>query len=129
TYYHPRIGFTSTEPIVPELLKKTFGGSVFTHAPKNLGHKLVYLWAVGTADAGRIANDLLPYLRLKSRQAEMVIQLCQVIETQHKEQRETQKPPYRITPEQLVKREELWEGVTKLNQPRNRRVHHVGSRA
>jgi len=126
TYYHPRIGFTSTDLTVPILFKETFGGGLSTHRPKNTKHKHVHIWAVGTADAGRVAKALLPHLRMKIRQAELIIDLCKIIEVQHQQQKATQKPPYRITPEQLSIREMMWKDVTKLNNPRNRRVHHVG---
>jgi hypothetical protein len=129
TYYHPRIGFTSTDTVVPDLLKETFGGSLCTHTPKNKNHKKVIIWAVGTSDSGRIATALLPYLRLKLKQAELVIELCHLIDAQHAEQKLSQKPPYRITCEQLSERERLWVEVTKLNQPRNRRVHYADEAA
>lgn len=125
TYYHPRIGYTSTERIVPDLFKATFGGSIHEHQPKNKDYKRVFMWMVGTADVIKVASSLEPYLRQKKAQAQIVQLLCKIIAEQHAEQKLTQKPPYRITPAQLAVREAMWESIAALNQPRNRRVHGV----
>lgn len=125
TYYHPRLGYTSVSDIVPVILCDTFGGNIHKHQPKNAKHRLVYQWHIGTAACGIADGLLTPYLRQKRRQAELVVELCALIAKQHADQRAVQKPPYRITPEQLKLREQIWREVTSLNDPRNRRIHHL----
>lgn len=128
TYYHPRIGYTSTSQIVPKLIQMTFGGAVHQYQPKNPAHRRVYIWSVSTHACGVVAAALIPHLRQKKRQAEHLVALCTLISTQHEIQKQTQKPPYRITAEQLAAREVLWLAVTELNEPRNRRVHGAGKK-
>lgn len=126
-YYFPKMGYTSVSEGVPNLLRSTFGGAVHRYQPtKAAHHKLVHIWYIGTAECREAALLLVPHLRQKRRQAELVAELCAVITAQHAEQMATQKPPYRITPEHLSIRERYWAEVTELNQPTNRRSHFVG---
>jgi hypothetical protein len=128
TYYFPKMGYTSTNGAVPDLLKQTFGGAVHHYRPSNARHKPVQVWYIGTAQCGIAARLLTPFLRQKVEQAVLVAELCEIIARQHIEQTQTQKPPYRITPEHLAVRERYWEEVTLLNEPSNRRVHFLGKR-
>lgn len=129
TYYHPKIGYTSIDETVPLFLRQTFGGAIHRHQPKNAAHRLVHIWSITTAASGAVAEALIPHLRMKRHQAELLAELCALITEQHADQQRTQKPPYRITPEQLAERERLWEEATVLNNPRNRRVHHLGKKS
>jgi hypothetical protein len=71
TYYLPKIGYTSTDEVVPILLSQTFGGSIYQHRPRNPSHRLVYNWSITTAASGGVARLLIPYLRQKRKQAEL----------------------------------------------------------
>lgn len=120
TYYNAKIGFSETSPIVPTLLKETFGGSCFEHQPKNPGHKRWYSWQIQSVKAAASLRLLLPYLRLKKQQAELVLQLAELMTAQRKRSMRIAADPA-ITAE----RHALWEAVTKLNAPKNRRVHFL----
>ena len=59
-----------------DLLAYIFGGTVRLTKPSSPGGKLLYLWKRSGTHAADVATQLLPYLRLKKRQAEIVI-ACQ----------------------------------------------------
>lgn len=125
-YYAARIGFTGTgEPTVQQLLKEAFGGSVYQHTPANKAHKVWHVWLAEGHQAAKALRAILPHLRNKRRQAELALELIELMGNQWDEIRATQKPPYRLTSEMIAKRDALWEAVTHLNSPRNRRVHFV----
>lgn len=120
TYYIAKVGYVSTDKTVPCLLRESFGGSLNEHQPKNTAHKLVYLWQCTNAKAGTVANALLPYLRMKRAQAVIVLEFIRRMDSRrHREMK------LGVTPEIEAERRELWEAVTHLNAPRNRRVHFV----
>lgn len=125
TYYIIKIALNETSPVVPTLLKETFGGQLYTHQPANQSHKRWYIWQVTNQLAISAIRLLMPYLRLKKEQAEIAVKFGAVLEEQWLEIRSTQKPPYRITDEHNAVRHSFWAVVTKLNAPRNRRVHFV----
>jgi len=127
-YYYPKFGLSQTEPIIPALLSETFGGRVYTHQPKNPKHKLWHVWQAGDVRAVSGLRLLLPYLRLKKEQAVLVIRLGEVMKKQWAEIKTSTKPPYRIPEAMNAIRHELWESVTRLNKPRNRRVHFTEPR-
>ena len=123
TYYTARIGFVSTEPMVPTLIRDTLGGSLTSRQPNNPAHKRVHLWGVTNAAAVVVAGILEPYLRLKQPQAAALMAFGRVTADQWSEIRATQKPPYRVTPDMQAVRESFWLDVTHRNAPRNRRVN------
>jgi hypothetical protein len=126
TYYTVKIGFTGTsEPTVQMELKETFGGSVYTHTPKNISHKTWYTWQASGPGARGAIEAILPHLRNKRGQAEYAIKLLKLQARQWAKIKKTQKPPYHVPPDMEAERQALWEAVTRLNQPRNRRVHFV----
>ena len=122
TYYIAKIGFVSTDNIVPTLFHETFGGSFSEHQPKNPNHKRVYLWQCTNVKAGAVIKALLPHLRLKKRQGELVLEFLRKMDARrHREMK------LGISPEIEAERRESWEAVTSLNAPRNRRVHFATS--
>jgi hypothetical protein len=127
TYYVAKVGFVETSPIIPDLLKETFGGSTYQHQPKNPSHKRVYSWQVSSKIAGPTLHALMPFLRLKQCQAELTLALIEMMRRHWCEMRATQVPPFRITQKMESERRALWEQVTRLNDPRNRRVHFATS--
>jgi hypothetical protein len=117
-YYAARIGFTSTENIVPKLFHEAFGGSLYPYTPKNKAHKVVWNWTVTSNVAGDVAQQLLPYLHLKKEQAKILIEFVTLIESQRHRCMKN-----RISPEIEATRCKLWTALVKLNKPRNQRVH------
>ena len=119
TYYVVKIGLSETSPIVPALLQETFPAWHGSHQPKNPKHKRWYVWQSTNRKAREPLVRLLPYLRIKQRQAELALALIDVMERQSVG-RNTRNP---LSKEQIAEREALYDAVTKLNAPRNRRKH------
>lgn len=117
TYYTAKVGLSETNPIIPTLLYETFGGWLGTHQPKNPNHRCWYVWQSTNQLAANVVNALMPFLRLKRRQAELLLEFC--------EQVAATPPGKPISPDQTAIREALFYDVTSLNEPRNRRVHRV----
>lgn len=125
TYYLAKVGFTGTNPLVQNLLRENFGGSFYTHQPKNPEHKMWYVWQAEGKQAKEVLRKIIPYLVIKKQQGEIALELIELKEQHWNEIKNTQKPPYRITPEMEAEQSKYWEAVTKLNEPRNRRVHFL----
>ena len=121
-YYCAMIGFTGTgEPLVQNILKKTFGGGVYRYQPKNPKHKPWHQWQTSGSNKVYLALEkLMPYLITKKEQARIVLRFIDLLRPQWQEIKETQKPPYRVTPEMLEKRAVFWAKVVSLNAPRNK---------
>lgn len=69
-----RIGMTVKEPI--ELFSNEFGGKIGVEKREN-GYKTMYRWSIsGNKKIIPILNILLPYLVVKKRQAELIIDFC-----------------------------------------------------
>ena len=125
-YYEARVGFTGTlGDEVQQLLKETFGGGVYYHQPKNPRYKKWAAWQVTGKNAGAAAEVLIPHLRMKRRQAELIVEFVAVLARQKAEMQASQKPPYRITEAMANEREQYWLNISQLNAPRNRRVYMV----
>lgn len=122
-YYYPKFGLTQITDAVPNLLRDTFGGNVYNHQPKNPKHQLWYIYQSSNSSGCEYLSLLLPYLRIKRRQAELAISLGRMIADQWATIKATQIPPYRITADMNTQRCALWEECTRLNKPKNRRVH------
>lgn len=124
-YYQPVMGFTSTNPKVPELFKTAFrAGFVQIYDPRRANHRIVYIWKSDTAETtGRICRLLAPMLILKRAQARLVADYCDAVKAQRREQLTSAPPPYRLSAESLALRAVYWEAVGELNEPRNRRLN------
>lgn len=53
----------------------------------------------------------------------LVIDFQKLLTKQKRRMKQIQKPPYHLTPEVIQERDELYNKLTALNQPRNRRVN------
>lgn len=67
--YSERIHIRQVTREALDLLAKTFGGNVTTEHPSALRGKMLYKWGVTDLRAIEVLNALLPFLRIKKRQA------------------------------------------------------------
>lgn len=74
-YYTGIVSLSEVHPVVPQLLAETFGGRAkfypYHTRPKN---RSTWQWMVTNRKAAQTAEMLLPYLRLKRRNAEVLIE-------------------------------------------------------
>ena len=60
------------------LFEKEFGGKVRSRKPKNKNWKLCYEWILSKKQAATTLKLLLPYIRIKRRQALLVLRLASI---------------------------------------------------
>lgn len=104
-HHHVALVVTNTNEQVINFLRETFQvGSINTRAAKK-NHKQCWNWIVYGKNAVSIAEQLMPYLIVKRRAAELIIELQQ---TKNK----FVKP---LPPEVLAKREALRQELNAIN--------------
>jgi hypothetical protein len=118
-YYVVKIGLSETSPIIPDLLFATFGGWRGYYEPKNASHKPWHIWQATNRKAEAPLRALLPHLRLKQRQAELALEFSELLALQQRARFKA----LALSADQELERSKLYEAITKLNVPRNRRVH------
>lgn len=96
-------------------MKENFGGSVYTYKPSNPIYKVWSVWRVTDRQARDVLATLMPYLIVKKKQAQLVIDFIDVCQRQREEMKITQKPPYRVTPAMFDVRMDYWQQVGDLN--------------
>lgn len=72
--YSEFVGFGQVSDIVPILLKEAFGGTV-RQRNRNPKWKTFYYWVSVNKGAALCAKTLLPFLKIKNRQAEIICEL------------------------------------------------------
>ena len=104
--YGPRLLVGMTDKIVIDLLLETFGGHVYESKVRS--GRVLYRWhVVNKLDLDRILSHLLPYLRAKRAQAELVLEFVRGYEDQR------HRPA--ITKQELQRRFDLYCRVKPLN--------------
>lgn len=82
--YSELLQLQQVTPQIPELLKTTFGGTICHCASAGPNRKPLIRWGCTEIKAAAARQALLPYLRIKKRQAKLLLEL-----------RETKNPKYR----------------------------------
>lgn len=79
-YFGPTIGIAGTRREPHDLAASFWGGMVRLYSPRDSTHRSQFQWSLcGRAAAGAIA-DVEPYLRVKSEQAFLALQLWEHLE-------------------------------------------------
>jgi hypothetical protein len=73
--FDERLGLKQVTPQVPELLRQTFGGIVQMTKPSVPNGRWLYRFSITNQMAARACEALLPYLRIKHEQAQLVLDL------------------------------------------------------
>lgn len=113
-----RVGLAEVTPEIPRLLSKTLGGSlrVDRRSHRHDGWQDMWVWSVDSRIAAYSAKKLIPFLRLKKRQAKLLLAL----------QREIDKGPMKasvragrqgrqLSLKSIRKREGIWNAMKRLN--------------
>lgn len=67
------LGVGNTNSNLTDWLKDTFGGSVYKTTRKSIQHKDYYTWRIHAVKAAAILREVLPYMLLKTAQANLAI--------------------------------------------------------
>ena len=98
-----------TEKKIPELLKVVIGGTSITERVRGENRQKVYRWScTGKYKVKEILDKIYPYLFLKRKQAELVLELINNWETPYSRRQG-------VSIHELQRREELYRKVRKLN--------------
>jgi len=81
--YHARIQVRMVEEAGIKLLQETLGGSYYREKGHCKNGRLLYCYQASDKLAVMIIKSLLPYLRIKNRQSELVIELGKLKENSH----------------------------------------------
>jgi hypothetical protein len=71
--YEERIGLSQVTSQIPMLLRETFGGYVYTKRPSTPNGKALIVYEIRGSGAATACRALLPYLRVKHAQAELIL--------------------------------------------------------
>jgi len=74
-YYKEIISVGQVQPDAVDLLHRTFGGSRYLRKSPSAKWRPLHRWEISNKGAATTLVALLPYLRLKRRQAELVLKL------------------------------------------------------
>lgn len=112
--YSEKVGLKQVTPQVVDLLSEHFAGYRRIEKPSAQNGKPLHAWSVTDKQAIKCIAAVLPYLKIKRQQAELLLQLRESKEiTKH----------YRmvgsnVSPEESAKRESLFNQIKQLNDSR-----------
>ncbi len=73
SHYRPVIKIANTNKEIIDWFKESFGGTFETRVPKNKKHKVSYVWVYSGKKLEPFIRKILPYLRQKKPQAEIIL--------------------------------------------------------
>ena len=92
-----------------------FGGSIKERYPKNITHRKTYDWCARNIEALKVLQILLPYLKIKNKQALVGIELAKDVSQSLRFKHKGHKGFNQTTPETLKYRNSLYLKLKKLN--------------
>jgi hypothetical protein len=116
-YYAATISLSESSPDVPDLLQATFPARRLHYDAKNRKQTAWHMWEAVNHTAREPVVRLLPYLRIKRRQAELALTLIDLIE---REKAGSARP---LTTEQEQARAVLYDEALILNESRPNRTY------
>ena len=75
TRYYPEINVANTNEWIIHQFKFAFGGSLYLRKKKTNKSQAIWVWQTTSKKATMCLEVLLPYLKLKKRQAELAIEM------------------------------------------------------
>lgn len=107
--YQERVTIAQIDPSALIEIKKAFGGSFRKRKPQSVRCAPCWDWSLGSEEAVRFCKSILPYLRVKHKQAEMLIEYRTTIRARGHEVTD---------PFSLVDRTGLYDAIKYLNNPK-----------
>jgi hypothetical protein len=117
SYYIATISLSDSSPVVPDILQATFPARRLQYEAKNRRQPAWHMWEAVNQIAREPVVRLLPYLRVRRRQAELALTLINLIE---REKAGSARP---LTAEQERVRALLYEEALTLNESRPNRTY------
>src|SRR5262245_58234955 len=116
-YYSAVISLSDSDPALPDLLQATFPASRLQYEAKNRSHHNWHMWEAVGQKAQEPLVRLLPYLRIRRRQAELALSLITLMQS---DKAGFARP---LSEEQERARRLLYEQVRSLNASRPQRMY------
>ena len=125
--FSERVGIKQVTPQAVEFLAQHFGGSVRIEKASAQNGKPLYSWQITNKMAARLVETLMPYLRIKRRQAEILLQLRESKDGKHRVGTgviltvrsrwggDMQTPQRIVDPAEIERREQMVDEVKSLN--------------
>ena len=73
-YYKASFKVSNTNKEIIEWLKSSFGGYIYTRTPKNPNDNISYTWSLDAKNTESVLKSIQPYLKIKKRQCELVLE-------------------------------------------------------
>jgi hypothetical protein len=108
-YYSAVISLSDSDPGLPDLLQATFPARRLQYEAKNRSHRAWHIWEAVGQSAQEPLIRLLPYLRMRRRQAELALSLITLMQS---DKAGSARP---LSEEQQQARRLLYEQVRSLN--------------
>ena len=116
-YYSAVISLSGSDPELPDLLQATFPASRLQYEAKNRSHREWHMWEAVGQKAQEPLIRLLPYLRIRRRQAELALSLITLVQS---DKAGSARP---LSEEQQEARRLLYEQVGSLNASRPQQTY------
>jgi hypothetical protein len=116
-YYSPTVALSDSDPALPDLLQATFPARRQQYEAKNRKQLAWHMWEAVGQSAQEPLVRLLPYLRIRRRQAELALSLITLMQS---DKAGSGRP---LSDEQEEARWRLYEQVMLLNSSRPQRTH------
>jgi hypothetical protein len=111
-YYSAVISLSDSDSVLPDLLQETFPARRLQYEAKNRSHREWHMWEAVGRSAQEPLIRLLPYLRIRRREAELALSLITLMQS---DKAGSARP---LSEEQQQARRLLYEQVRSLNASR-----------
>ena len=73
--YSEALGLKQVTPEIPRLLRETFGGTLYLEKPSTKNGRPLWSWSITARAAAKVCSALLPFIVVKKRQVETLLEL------------------------------------------------------
>lgn len=98
-----------------EFARDNFGGAILRYGRKNPKHRPLYEWHVTGRAAALLLHEVLPYLKIKSEQARLAIELFNRVKATSVMPKRGQRGLQRTALDEIAVRDSLWQRIKLLN--------------
>jgi hypothetical protein len=116
-YYSAVVSLSDSDSVLPDLLQATFTARRLQYEAKNRSHRAWHMWEAVGQSAREPLIRLLPYLRIRRRQAELALSLITLMQS---DKAGSARP---LSEEQQQARRLLYEQVRSLNASRPQQTY------